>query len=108
MKTSLSGDILELIQHERPRDTHRQGGAAAAWPLVLSSSRVPNRGECIPMARILKLGLVLAVGWSLAGCGGEAAPPSEEEKAELNQKMDEDMKKMTLPKNPGAPQRPPR
>ena len=60
------------------------------------------------MARILRLGLVLAVGWSLAGCGGEAAPPSEEEKAELNQKMEEDMKQMTLPKNPGGPQRPPR
>lgn len=37
-----------------------------------------------------------------SGCSSEAAPPSDEKVKELNQKMDNDMKNMTLPSKPGA------
>ena len=35
------------------------------------------------------------------GCSSPAAPPSDEKVKELNQKMDNDMKNMTLPSKPG-------
>lgn len=42
-----------------------------------------------------------------SGCGGEAPPPSAEEKAKLDAKMKTDMDKMTLPQNPTSTQQPP-
>lgn len=43
----------------------------------------------------------------ISGCGGEAPPPTAEEKAKFDAKMKSDMEKMQLPQNPGATQQPP-
>ncbi len=59
--------------------------------------------------RLLKLTLVLVCGSCLMlapGCNQPAEPPSAEKIKELETKMGEDMKNMTLPSNPatsGAP-----
>lgn len=55
-------------------------------------------------AKPVALLIALVLSNSLVGCGGKpAAPPTEEEKKQLNEQMQQDMKKMQgLPKSPST------